>query len=174
FNIAIVGESGMGKSTLLNAVRGLLSGDPGAAVTGFNESTTIIQGYPDPRNSSIIWYDVPGADTPSINGWRYFTQQGLYIFDALVVVFCDRFTQTAGTLISNAESCNIPIFLVRTKADQILRDIQADSDGEVKEEEARGICLRETERMVQENLSKIGVSHRRTYVVSRPGMKAFV
>ncbi|KAF9045517.1 P-loop containing nucleoside triphosphate hydrolase protein, partial [Panaeolus papilionaceus] len=170
FNVAIVGESGMGKSTLLNSLRGLLPSDPGAAIPGFNEATMSVQGYSDRYHEWIRWYDVPGANTPTITGWRYFTHQGLFIFDALLVVFCDRFTQTTGTLVSNAEECGIPIFLVRTKADQLIQNIQEDTDQEISGAQARAICLKDSQSMINVNLQKMDLPPRKSYVVSRRTM----
>ena len=98
-NIAVVGESGVGKSALLNAVRGLWPEDPGAAAVGVDETTAVVQGYVDPHHPQVKWFDVPGANTPNISGWLYFMNQSLYIFDVLVILFSDRFTQTVGTLL---------------------------------------------------------------------------
>ncbi|PPR03394.1 hypothetical protein CVT24_012519 [Panaeolus cyanescens] len=174
FNVAIVGESGMGKSTLLNSLRGLLSSDPGAARPGFNETTMSVKAYNDAYYNWFKWYDVPGANTPTITGWRYFTKQGLFIFDALIIVFCDRFTQTTGTLISHAETCGVPVFLVRTKADQLINNIQVDSDNEIDEAQARQICLKDTQSMVDINLQRMDLPPRMSYVVSRRAMREYV
>ncbi|KAF9047494.1 immunity-related GTPases-like protein, partial [Panaeolus papilionaceus] len=173
-NIAIVGTSGSGKSTFLNSLRGLSPRDPGAAASGFNETTDRVQGYPDVRNPEITWYDVPGANTPRVSGWRYFVDQGLYVFDVLVVVFADRFTQTAGTLIGNANKCHIPAFLVRTKADQLVNNAIADSGDTMSREEAKEQVVRETRETVQVNLLRSGLPNQRVYIVSRAGMKRLI
>ena len=52
-NIGVVGESGVGKSALLNAVRGLWPEDSGAAAVGVDETTAHIQGYVDPRHQMV-------------------------------------------------------------------------------------------------------------------------
>jgi len=88
---AICGPSGSGKSSLINALRGLKPGDPGAAGVGVIETTFEVTRYPDPRTEMpyprFIWFDVPGAGTFDIPTWQYFNQQGLFIFDFIVLVY---------------------------------------------------------------------------------------
>jgi DNA segregation ATPase FtsK/SpoIIIE-like protein len=90
-HFAVCGPSGSGKSSLINALRGLKSNEEGAAKTGVVECTEKMQRYPDPRAEMpyprFVWYDVPGAGTSKIPGWQYFIQQGLFIFDFVVLVY---------------------------------------------------------------------------------------
>ncbi|KAF8153894.1 interferon-inducible GTPase-domain-containing protein [Crassisporium funariophilum] len=174
-NIAITGESGVGKSALLNALRGMWPEEEGAAAVGVNETTAVVEGYTDARHPHIKWYDVPGANTPTISGWMYFMDQSLYIFDVLVVVFSDRFSQTAGTLLHNAQRCGIPAFLVRTKADNLVRSIKRDRRNQrLDDARARAILRAETQDMVNENLMKLGLPIQRVYLVSEDGLREWV
>ena len=90
-HFAVCGSSGSGKSSLINAFRGLKNKDPQAARTGVVETTNIITRYPDPRKElpyeRLVWFDCPGAGTLEIPGWQYFNQQGLFIFDIIVLVY---------------------------------------------------------------------------------------
>ena len=90
-HFAICGNSGSGKSSLVNALRGLKNSDPGAASTGVAETTMSITRYPDPHEelpySRFIWFDVPGAGTLNVPGWQYFNEQGLFIFDIIILVY---------------------------------------------------------------------------------------
>lgn len=91
-HIAIAGYSGTGKSSLVNAFRGLKDSHKGAAATGHNETTRSITRYPNPNYPVLVWFDVPGGGTLSMPDWQYFNTQGLYIFDAIIVLFSIRFT----------------------------------------------------------------------------------
>ncbi|PPQ65197.1 hypothetical protein CVT24_011381 [Panaeolus cyanescens] len=173
-NIAIIGESGTGKSTLLNSIRGLSAGDDGAAAAGFDETTEFVEGYLDQRKPFIMWYDVPGANTPNVKGWTYFIDQGLYVFDVLVVVFSGRFTETVGTLLGNASKCGIPSFLVRTKADSLMRCAKEDSFPALSDAAAKELVAKNTRNMVAKNLKKMGLPDQRVYVLSRAAMKQWV
>ena len=90
-HFAVCGSSGSGKSSLVNAFRGLKNNSPEAAPTGVVETTKAITRYPEPRQempfNRLVWFDCPGAGTLEIPGWQYFNQQGLFIFDVIVLVY---------------------------------------------------------------------------------------
>ena len=90
-HLAICGSSGSGKSSLINAFRGLKNFDSGAASTGVTETTRSIARYPDLHqelpHSRFVWFDVPGAGTLNVPGWQYFNEQGLFIFDIIILVY---------------------------------------------------------------------------------------
>jgi len=174
FNIALVGESGVGKSALLNAFRGLWPDDPGAAAVGVNETTAIVRGFIDPRRPQVQWFDVPGANTPNISGWLYFMNQNLYIFEVLVILFSDRFTQTVGTLLSNAHRCGIRTFLVRTKADQLVQNLKKERRSRLTDAQARQIIVDNTRDMVNKNLTRLNLPLQPVFVVSALGMREWV
>jgi flagellar biosynthesis GTPase FlhF len=90
-HFAVCGSSGSGKSSLINAFRGLTNIDPGAAPAGIIETTMSVTRYPDPHDelphSRFIWFDVPGAGTLDVPSWQYFNEQGLFVFDIIILVY---------------------------------------------------------------------------------------
>ncbi|KAH7903688.1 hypothetical protein BJ138DRAFT_1120138, partial [Hygrophoropsis aurantiaca] len=79
-HIAIAGIAGSGKSSLINAIRGLRNKDAGAALTGVTETTLVAGRFPDPDPAKrVVWYDIPGAGTLQIPDWQYFNAEGLYV-----------------------------------------------------------------------------------------------
>jgi hypothetical protein len=90
-HFAVCGSSGSGKSSLINAFRGLKNNSLQAARTGVFETTTVITRYPEPRKelpyNRLVWFDCAGAGTREIPGWQYFNQQGLFIFDIIILVY---------------------------------------------------------------------------------------
>ena len=90
-HIAVCGPSGSGKSSLINALRGLKNNQEGSAMTGVVERTDDLQRYPDTRKqmpyARFVWYDVPGAGTFKIPSWQYFSRQRLFIFDFIILVY---------------------------------------------------------------------------------------
>lgn len=180
FHIAIAGISGSGKSSLINAFRGLRSSSAGAAPTGITEMTTEMTRYP-PSNSEhpLAWYDIPGACTRSFSGWQYFKKQGLYVFDAIIVLFDGRFTETDITLLENCARCKIPAFIVRSKADVQIHNIimakQSDDEEEYEydprrfqqqHEAAKAHLVKETRQSVELNLRQANLPDQRVYIVS--------
>ena len=90
-HFAVCGSSGSGKSSLINAFRGLRNNSPQAAPTGVVETTRAITHFPDLRRelpyTRLVWFDCPGAGTLEIPGWQYFNQQGLFVFDIVILVY---------------------------------------------------------------------------------------
>ncbi|XP_028404177.1 interferon-inducible GTPase 1-like [Dendronephthya gigantea] len=58
-SVAVVGKSGCGKSSFINAIRGVKDDDPNAAKTGVTETTKITTPYPYPDNPNITVWDCP-------------------------------------------------------------------------------------------------------------------
>ncbi|KAG7442629.1 P-loop containing nucleoside triphosphate hydrolase protein [Guyanagaster necrorhizus] len=178
FHLAIAGISGTGKSTLINAFRGIWDGDEKAAPTDVVESTSVVTAYPDPNPSNpFIWFDVPGSGTLSCSDWTYFNNQGLFIFDAIIVLFNDRFTATDAAILKNAERYNIPTYIVRSKSDIHIENIikktrrmpGARADPTKVLDDARKEFMKKTRDSVRTNLMKNDppLRSQRVYAVSR-------
>ncbi|KAJ7622276.1 P-loop containing nucleoside triphosphate hydrolase protein [Roridomyces roridus] len=183
YHFAIAGTAGSGKSSLINALRGLKSKDSGAAKTGIVETTLTVGRFPDadPKNP-IVWYDIPGAGTFNVPDWQYFNDQGLYVFDALIVLIDNRFTKTDIAILRNARLFQIPCYIVRSKADVHIRNVMLemgfDSDDEDQDEETR----EDIEEAARENFiggTRLNVAHnlrdadlptQRVYIVSNSTM----
>ena len=179
FHFAVAGISGSGKSSLVNAFRGLRSKDSGSAAVGVTETTLQMTRYADanPENP-YVWYDIPGAGTLKCRDWQYFNDQGLYVFDCIIVLFDNRFTMTDLAILTNARRFNIPTYIVRSKADQHIRNIMIEkgynSEGDDPEDierrkrsynDARQEFIEDTRRSVQANLEDVNLPNQRVYIV---------
>ena len=188
FHFAVAGISGSGKSSLVNAFRGLRSTDAGSAAVGVTETTLQMTRYPD-ANPKIpfVWYDIPGAGTIKCRDWQYFNDQGLYVFDFIIVLFDNRFTITDIAILLNARRFNIPTYIVRSKSDQHIRNIMIemgyDSEGDDEEDverrnqlykAARKQFIEETRKSVRANLEDANLSDQRVYIVSNTTMLSIV
>jgi len=188
FHFAVAGISGSGKSSLVNAFRGLRSRDAGSAAVGVTETTLNMTRYPDanPENP-YVWYDIPGAGTLKCRDWQYFNDQGLYVFDCIIVLFDNRFTMTDIAILVNARRFNIPTYIVRSKADQHIRNVMMDMgyDSEGDDEEdierrnrlykaARKQFVERTRKSVQANLEDANLPDQRVYIVSNSTLLSIV
>lgn len=179
FHFAVAGISGSGKSSLVNAFRGLRSWDVGAAAVGVAERALQVTRYPyaNPENP-FVWYEIPGAGAVKLHDWQYFFDQGLYVFDSIVILFDNRFTLTDIAILANARRFDIPTYIVRSKADRciqnIMLDMGYDSDDGTEDVErrnelydaARKQFIEETMKSVQANLENADLLHQRVYIVS--------
>ncbi|EPS92829.1 hypothetical protein FOMPIDRAFT_1137263 [Fomitopsis schrenkii] len=175
FHFGVADISGSGKSSLINALRGLRNKDEGAAPTGVVETTSEVMRYPDPSTDMpYVWYDVPGAGTLSIPDWQYFTDQGLYIFNCIVVVFDSRFTETDIAILRNCARFQIPSFIVRSKSSQhignVLNDMgddDDDDDDDTRKESARKMYIKATQCDFSLNLDRANLLVQRVYLVDK-------
>lgn len=186
-HLAITGVSGSGKSSLINAFRGLRDTNKGAAKTGTSETTEHIGRYCDPKQSWITWYDVPGAGTLKVPDWQYFNDQGLYIFDIIIIAVDIRFTKIDVGLLFNCKRFGIPVFVVRSKADQhisnIIEDSRNDDDDdddespEALQKQSELACDKfttETRREFEQLLKAAGLPPHVIYIVSKSALSTLI
>ncbi|KAG1898219.1 P-loop containing nucleoside triphosphate hydrolase protein, partial [Suillus fuscotomentosus] len=177
FHFAVARVAGGGKSSLINAFRGLLKKDMGAAATGITETTPTMARLPDPNvEYPLVWCDIPGAGTLKIPDWQYFNTQGLYIFDGIIVLFDNHFTMTDIVILVNCRCFKIPTYIVRSKADQhnlnIMKDDGYDSNDESEGKKkklyqaARQQFILKTHRSMKDNMKNANMPDQRVYIVS--------
>ncbi|KIJ58128.1 hypothetical protein HYDPIDRAFT_64303, partial [Hydnomerulius pinastri MD-312] len=185
FHFAVAGLAGSGKSSLINAFCGMRNQDPKAAPTGVTETTLEVGRYLPPSHSDqFAWYDVPGSGTLKIPDWQYFNTQGLYVFDCITVSFNNRFTMTDQAILANCRRFKIPTFIVRSKADQHIRNLMkdkgydSDEDDDGKREQlykaARDQFIAETRQSVKQNLAEAELPDQRVYIVSNKTLLGIV
>ncbi|ETO09235.1 hypothetical protein RFI_28152 [Reticulomyxa filosa] len=119
-NVAVCGGSGVGKSSLVNAIRGLKPGDPKEAKIDVCETTNVHQDYPfsfDVNSISVnfsIW-DLPGAGTVNHPYETYIVNFGIGYMNLVMVVVGERLTPFDCEMIKFLEQKNIIYYIVRNK-----------------------------------------------------------
>lgn len=116
-NLAVVGNSGVGKSLLINTFRKTKRGNEKWAPVGVNETTMRPTQYAFPGNNGIRLWDLPGAGTAGFPLETYIQTMGLRYFDSVLIVTAGRFTTTEIALRTELEEHRVPYFMVRTKID---------------------------------------------------------
>jgi len=134
-NIAVCGNSGTGKSTFINCVRGLpdvemndnfVYKEDGSAPVGIMETTRKTMPYRWPQNQMphLTLWDLPAVGKMSNPDRRYFEEIGLYAFDCILLLRAGRFTEFDVAICQQALKYKIPIVLVLSKGDQDVSSSQ--------------------------------------------------
>ncbi|XP_065430645.1 interferon-inducible GTPase 5-like [Chrysemys picta bellii] len=121
-NFAVTGESGSGKSSFVNAIRGLKDNDKGAAAIGVTEMTMKLLPYPHPSYPNVIVWDLPGIGTPTFKSDTYLKQVGFSRYDFFIIISCTRFKTHDIELAQEIQGQGKKFYFVRSKVDQDLEN----------------------------------------------------
>jgi len=120
-NIAVIGKSGVGKSSFINAIRGLTADDETAAPVGVTETTTQITPYTHPDHPDVTFWDLPGVGTDQFPQTEYLRLIGVDRFDFFVIMSATRFYETDTWLVSELSQRGKNFAFVRTKINVDVR-----------------------------------------------------
>jgi ribosome biogenesis GTPase A/uncharacterized protein (DUF697 family) len=114
-HIAITGQTGAGKSTFINVILGLKTGQTGAAHTDVTEGTHSIKSYKHPDNENIVFWDLPGVGTENFKRETYDDQVKLATYDFFFIFSSERFSENDGWLAQEITKMGKRFYFVRTK-----------------------------------------------------------
>lgn len=116
-NIAVTGESGAGKSSLINALREVEHNGEGAAKVGVTETTMKIDSYKHPKVKNLILWDLPGIGTMKFQPKDYLEKVEFKKYDFFIIASCTRFTKHELDLAKAIRIMKKNYYFVRTKVD---------------------------------------------------------
>ncbi|XP_060584624.1 T-cell-specific guanine nucleotide triphosphate-binding protein 2-like [Ruditapes philippinarum] len=125
-HIAITGESGAGKSTFINVIRGLKSDEEGGAHTDVIEATKTIKYYKHPKYENVVFWDLPGVGTDNFKRENYDDQVKLAKYDFFLICSSERFSENDGWLARKISKMGKKFYFLRTK---VSIDISNDAKG---------------------------------------------
>jgi len=149
-NVAVIGSLGVGKSSFVNAIRGLNADDEGAAAVGVKQTTMEPRSYPHPDNPMLLLWDLPGVGTHQFPKATYLAEIDVDRYDFFLLITV-RLTENDIWLGEEFRKRNKKYFVVRTKTEQ---DVASDREAHPKihSEEAVVNCIREsTSKQLKEN-----------------------
>ncbi|XP_072914681.1 interferon-inducible GTPase 5-like [Hemitrygon akajei] len=117
-NIAVTGETGTGKSTFINAMRGLRSTDPRAAKVGIWESTMEPTRYPHPNLPNVCYWDLPGIGSTKFPAGTYLRKMKFERYNFFIIISACRFKENDAKLAKEIKQLRKIFYFVRTKIDQ--------------------------------------------------------
>lgn len=125
-NIGIVGSAGNGKSSYINAIRGIDGDHPLAAKVGVVETTIEKKPYKHPENHNLVFWDLPGVGTPNFPKHDYLDKIAYKTFDFFLLFTSTRFGENDIWLAREINKVNRKFFFVRSKVDaEIANDKRA-------------------------------------------------
>ncbi|KAL0172038.1 hypothetical protein M9458_032349 [Cirrhinus mrigala] len=123
-HIAVTGSTGAGKSTFINAIRGLEPDDVNAAPTGVTETTKTSTVYAHPTMPNVKLWDLPGTGSPRFKAKNYLKEVKLDTFDFFIIISSERFKENDIMLAKAIKEKKKLFYFLRSKIDN---DIQAES-----------------------------------------------
>ncbi|XP_078031066.1 interferon-gamma-inducible GTPase 10-like isoform X3 [Epinephelus lanceolatus] len=114
-NVAVTGESGSGKSTFVNAFRGINNEDEGAAPTGCVETTTEATPYPHPNYPNVTLWDLPAIGRFPVD--KYLKLVGFKRFDFFIIISATRFRENDVKLAQEIQRMKKKFYFVHSKID---------------------------------------------------------
>lgn len=167
-NVAFIGATGTGKSSMINLYMGVRNGAPGSAPTDIVECTK--QATPYSCDRLTLW-DFPGAGTLLFPRATYIKQIGLRYFDAVVIINATRFTEIEVELFREARVWEIPCYMLWNKADEALQ--QEERNKGVEPQVSFKRLKANLQEVLQDELRKLGGdadalrdAERRSFVVT--------
>ncbi|KAM6150857.1 LOW QUALITY PROTEIN: interferon-gamma-inducible GTPase 10-like [Erethizon dorsatum] len=149
-----VKESGTGKSSFINALRGLGHEEEGAADVGVVETTMKKTPY-HPKYPNMTFWDLPGTGTPKYAPDTYLETMGFASFDFFIIISSSHFSLNDALLAQKIKETGKKFYFVGSKVDSDLYNEQEAKPQSFKRERV----LQQTRDYCLANLSDIGVPH---------------
>ncbi|XP_065144633.1 interferon-inducible GTPase 5-like [Paramisgurnus dabryanus] len=159
-NIAVTGESGSGKSTFVNAFRGLGDEDEGSAKTGPVETTMKQEVYHHPKYDNVKVWDLPGIGTPNFKADEYLKEVQFERYDFFIIIASDRFRECHTKLATEIMKMGKKFYFVRSKIDS---NIDAEKR---KKSFDQGKTLNTIREDCIKELTKIGIENPVVFLIS--------
>ncbi|XP_052598722.1 interferon-inducible GTPase 1-like [Peromyscus californicus insignis] len=119
-NIAVTGESGAGKSSFINTLRGVGHEEEDAAEVGVVETTKWRTPYKHPKFKTLTLWDLPGIGTVNFPPKDYLEKVEFQEYDFFIIVSATRFTKLELDLAKAIRFMKKNYYFVRTKVDTDL------------------------------------------------------
>ncbi|XP_006039411.1 interferon-inducible GTPase 5-like [Alligator sinensis] len=158
-HIAVTGEAGSGKSTFVNAIRGLGDEDAGAAKTGEVQTTMQPESYPHPTLPNVTIWDLPRIGTHKFKADEYLEQVSSQKYDFFIILTASWFTTHHTQLAQEIQKMKKRFYYVRTQVDFGLQAEQKSRPSTYKEEgilqKIRNDCIENLKREAGESFSQV-------------------
>jgi GTP-binding protein EngB required for normal cell division len=130
--LALIGKSGVGKSSFINAIRNLKLSDRGFATASCSGNTTKhATVYKYPGNKNITLHDLPGIGTAEFPKNEYEEKMGLHKYDYFLL-FVRNIEENDTELAKIFKKIEKPFCFVRSKLDADIENAKNDGESETE------------------------------------------
>ncbi|KAL8219503.1 UNVERIFIED_CONTAM: hypothetical protein K2H54_025955 [Gekko kuhli] len=165
--IAITGVSGAGKSSLVNALRGMADCEEDAAEVGITQTTMECQAYPHPSFPNVTIWDLPGIGTPEFRPKDYLEKVNFSRYDFFMIVGSERFTENDVLLAQEIKKMKKKFYFVRSKMDDSMAAESRDPDFDMDE------SIKKIRKHCYHELMKAGETNPRVFLISRRDLSMY-
>ncbi|CAI5781152.1 interferon-inducible GTPase 5-like [Podarcis lilfordi] len=169
--IAITGRSGAGKSSFVNALRGMKDHEKGAALTGLRETTMVPQEYTHPAFPKVKIWDLPGLGKNEFNAEEYLKKVNFSKYDFFIIIASDRFTIHETNLALEIRKNKKKFYYVRSKVDIDIENYRRSKRINVEDTHEKMQAEKKTLDIIRkdsyDNLKALGESSPRVFLISR-------
>ncbi|KAG3265953.1 interferon-inducible GTPase 1-like [Ictidomys tridecemlineatus] len=121
-DIAVTGESGAGKSSFINALRGVAHEEKDAAPVGVVEMTMERTAYKHPNFPNVRIWELPTIGATNLEPKDYLDKVKFREYDFFIIVSATRFKKIDLDLAKAIKTTKKNFYFVRTKVDSDLRN----------------------------------------------------
>ncbi|EGV95176.1 interferon-inducible GTPase 1 [Cricetulus griseus] len=121
-NVAVTGETGAGKSSFINVLRGVGHEEEGAAETGVVETTMERRPYKHHNIPNVVIWDLPGIGSTNFPPKDYLEKMKFNEYDFFIIVSATRFKKNDIDLAKAVSLMKKDFYFVRTKVDSDLKN----------------------------------------------------
>lgn len=159
-NIAVIGNSGVGKSSFINSFRGIRANCDGAAAVGVNETTEVPTKYVHPDNRNIALWDLPGVGTLKFPKSTYLQDVGFDKYDYFLIMSSTRFTENDLWLAKEVHMLGKCFFFVRTKM-----NVDVENDKYDNPESCKDVTVRNVRNAIETYFENGGLTNIQVFLI---------